>query len=364
MSGRHVISRLLAIKSAYKLFFRWWLRELQSLAHEATVKVAPTWSRSVTVFLDQGSLKVLDDFSASKEPLLEIADAKTSAALPDSLSVPLRSALKEGARVHLLVSPKNAFIRQLQLPVAALPHLASALSIQLPKLLPLSPDRLLTAFELVSADARIGLIDLATLKRAEIEPVVNAIVAVGLRVSSIRLAEEPKASPRFNFQLATTSAQQSKLRRIDRLFMGAAAGLGIVCTALAATQSYRAEHSLLTAEAHVRSAASAALERRQAVLSKLEPLSELSALETKPGLAPLLAEVSALVPKDTWVTTLELKDRRLRLVGISPDSAALVRLLAASASLNEVELRSSVSTGIGTGKDRFEISAEIKGGAP
>lgn len=364
MSGGLVIPRLLTIKSVFKRFLQWWLRELRSVAHDATVKVAPTWSRSVTVFLDQGSLKVLDDFSASKEPLLEIANAKTSAAPPDSFSVQLRSALKDCGRAQILVSPNNAFIRQLQLPVAALPHLASALSLQLPKLLPLSPDQLLTAFELVSADDRFGVVDLAALKRTEIEPAVNAIVAAGLRVSSIRLAYEPKAIPRFNFQLATTSAQQSKIRQLDRLLMGAAAGLGIACTALAATQSYRAEHSLLAAQAHVRMAASAALERRQAVLNKLEPLSELSELEGKPGLAPLLAEVTAIVPKDTWVTTMELKDRRLRLVGLSPDSAALVRLLSASTSLNDVELRSSVSTGIGTGKDRFEISAEIKGGAP
>ena len=364
MSGPFVKSSLFAIHSVSNRFFRWWLGELRSLAHEATVKVAPTWSRSVTVFVDHGCLKILDDSSALGKPLLEAAYDQTSATIPSDLSQQLMEALKHVGRAHLLISPKKAFIRQLQLPAAALPHLASAVSLQLPKLLPLSPDQLLTAYELVSANDRFGTIELAALKRAEIEPLAKAIVAAGLRVSTIRLADDPEANPRFRFQLEAGSAQRSKLRRLDRILMATAAGFGIACTALAATQSYRAERSLLSAQAHIRAPALAALERRQAVLNKLEPLAELSALENRSGLGPLLAEVTVIVPKDTWISTLELKDRRLRLVGLSPDSAALVRLLSGSASLNDVELRSSVSTGTGSGKDRFEISAEIKNGAP
>lgn len=359
-----MIPHLLMARSAFKRFLEWWLRELRSLAHDALAKMAPTWSRSVTVFVDKGSLKILDDFAASEEPLIVIDYEPTDAALSGTVAQQLTAVLKDRSRAHILVNPKKAFIRQLRLPLAALPHLVSAVSLQLPKLLPLSQDQLLTAVELVSADSQFGLIDLAALKRAEIEPVITALTAAGLRVSTIRLADELKATRRFKFQLAATSAQQSTLRRVDRLLLGAAAGLGIACTALAATQSYRAEHSLKTAETHIRGPASAALERRQVLLNKLEPLSALSELESRPGLAYLLAEITAIVPQDTWVTTFELKDRRLRLVGVSPDSAALVRLLSASAALNDVELRSSISTGIGTGKDRFEISATIKGGSP
>jgi general secretion pathway protein L len=359
-----VTFRLLPIRSALKQFLRWWLQELRSLVHDAAVKIAPTWSRSVTIFIDKGCLKVLDDAATSDNSILESSYDQTSGMLPVTFTVQLSEALKDCRRAHILVSSDKAFIQQVRLPAAALPHLATALSLQFSKLLPLNSDRLLTAFELVTSDANFGVIDLAALKRAEIEPLVNAISSAGPRVSTIRLADEPKANPRFRFELASGSVQQSRLRRIDRLLLGAAAGLGIACTAVAATQSYRAERSLLSAEAHIRAAASSALDRRQAVLSKLEPLSALSELESRPGVSVLLAEVTSIVPKDTWVTTLEVKDRRLRLVGVSPDSAALVRLLSESSFLNDVELRSSMSTGVGTGKERFEMSAEIKGGAP
>ncbi len=60
------------------------------------------------------------------------------------------------------------------------------------------------------------------------------------------------------------------------------------------------------------------------------------------------------------VTTLELKDRHIGIVGISPNSGNVVKLMSSSQLLNDVELRSSMSLGIGTGLDRFEITAELK----
>jgi len=364
MSDRLVMSHVLTLKSTSKRFLEWWLRELRSLALDALAKIAPTWSRSVTVFIDKGSLKILDDLSGSEEPLTVIEYEQPDATLSDTVALQLAAALKDRSRAHILVSPKKAFIRQLKLPIAALPHLASALSLQLSKLLPLSPEKFLTAFELITTDSRFGFVDLAALKRAEIEPVIKVLTAAGLRIGTIRLADEPKAPPCFKFQLAASSSQQSKLRKVDRVLLGAAAGLGLACATLAATQSYRAEHSLSLADAHIRGPAAAALQRRQALLNKIEPLAALSDLENRPGLVPLLADITATVPPDTWITTFELKERRLRLVGVTPDSAALVKLLSGSASLTDVELRSSVSTGVGTGKDRFEISAAVKGGPP
>jgi general secretion pathway protein L len=81
------------------------------------------------------------------------------------------------------------------------------------------------------------------------------------------------------------------------------------------------------------------------------------------GAAEILADVTARVPQDTWLTTFELKGRTLRLVGLSPDAATVVKLLTDSSQLTGVELRSSTSAGPGTGKDRFEITAEVKAGA-
>ncbi len=357
-------SYLAALTVGSKRVFRWWCGQIQSCAHDVMAKVAPSWSRSVTVFLEKGRIRITDTASSSVETLADIPFESTQDPMPDPLIAQTVTALKDGSRVHFVVSSHKAFIRQLRLPVAALPHLASAVSLQLPKLLPMRPDELLTATELVSADTRFGLIDIAVLKRAEIEPMVNALTVARLHVSSIRLADGFRTIPRFRFQLSSIVGQESALRRMDKVLVRAAAGLALACIAVMAIQSYRAEHSLSLAEVRIRPTATAALNRRQALLNKLEPIAELSEFEARPALAPLLAELTSILPQDTWITTFEIKDRRLRIVGVTPDSAALVKQLSGASALDDIELRSSMSAGIGTGKDRYEILAEIKGGGP
>jgi Tfp pilus assembly protein PilN len=107
--------------------------------------------------------------------------------------------------------------------------------------------------------------------------------------------------------------------------------------------------------------AAAALAHRQELLARLEPLHALVELETAPSATALLAEVTMRVPKNTYLTTLELKDRHVRIVGVSPNSGNVVKLVSSSQLLNDVALRSSMSLGIGTGLDRFELTAELKG---
>jgi hypothetical protein len=170
---------------------------------------------------------------------------------------------------------------------------------------------------------------------------------------------------RFRFRFSSTSASgRVTLDRTDRALISAAAALGLICAAVTGTESYRARHALDEARATTHVAAAEALGRRQHLLARLEPLNALSKVEVVPSAPAILAEVTALVPHDSWLTTFELKDRELRIVGISPDSSVLVRHLASSAVLSDIELRSSMSAGIGTGRDRFEIAAKIKAGLP
>jgi hypothetical protein len=356
--------RLLAAATLLGRFLSWWLAELTACARDLFALIAPTWSRSLSVFVEDGRLRLYDGRSQLQDPIIDVPCEKLGAVLPETASAQLADALKGGGRVRVVVNTDKAFIRRLRLPIAALPHLKSAIALQLPKLAPLDVSQLLTAFELVGVESTVGLIDLAILKRTDVDPLMSRLGAAGLRVVSIHLASAPEAKPRFRFGSVDLSGREPTFRRADRILIGAAATLGLACAALAATESYRAERALESAKLQTRVAASAALGRRQLLLSKLEPLSAMSEVESAPTVAALLAELTVLVPHDTWITTFEIKEHRLRLVGISPDSAALVRFLSGSGQLNDVELRSSMSAGIGTGKDRFEIAAEARAKPP
>lgn len=358
--------RLLAAAERTVRFLRWWGNELAFCARDGMALIAPKWHRTVTIYVDDGKLVFTDSDSTDLTPILEIPREHLRSELPAKLPDPVPAGMERGRRVRLLIGAQHAFVRRMQLPLAALPHLKTAVALQLPKLLPIDPAQLLIDFEIAAAEPENGVvkIDLAALKRSDLEPIARGIQAWGLRITSLRLTDAIDTGPRFRFKDLGASGGNFAVGRVDRWLLGSAATLGFACASLAATQSYRSQQALDRAQERTGGAASIAMSARRLLVSRLEPLKALSPLENSPSAGGVLAQITALVPSDSWVTTFELKQRNLRLVGISPDPAALVKRLASSVSLTDLELRSSMSLGIGTGKDRFEITAQIKGAAP
>ena len=347
-------------------FLRWWIAELQSCANDAVEFFAPHWRRALTIYVEANRLLILDQNSDTPTTVLEIACEGSIANLPQLIPAPLAAAVEQSRRVRVVISMESAYLQQLRLPLAALPHLDSAIAIQLPKLLPLESAQLLTHFKVAATDATKGTVnvDLAALRRADIDPLLKRLRAWSLRVTSLHLGQTPGGEYRFEFESGGTTSRQLSLRRTDRILVGAAATLGFACASIAATESYRSQAALDHEKMQTHLPATAALARRQQMLARFDPLSALSQLERAPPAAALLAEVTKMIPQSTWLTTFELKDHALRIVGLSPNSADVVKLLSSSAFLNEVQLRSSMSVGVGTGLDRFEITAESKASAP
>jgi general secretion pathway protein L len=345
-------------------FLRWWATQLQSCAADLVGALSPRRRRVLNVYWHADGLLILDDNSPQPKVIAEIPEAKHDSQWPADIPAALLTVMARSNRARLIVSPDKAFVRQVEVPLAVLPHLDSAIALQLPKLLPLNANELLTDFEVAaggSSDDAAKIIDIAALKKGDVDPVLSRLQAWGLRIISTHLGEAAKVSRRFRFSADGAFGHRLKLQRSDRILIGVTATLGLACAAVAAGESYRSEVSLERAKADIRTPAAAALVHRQELLARLEPLEALAKIESAPSATALLADVTMLVPQNTFLTTLELKDRRLRIVGVSPNSGNVVKLMSSSQLLNDVELRSSMSLGIGTGLDRFEISAELRG---
>jgi general secretion pathway protein L len=357
------------LRSAVELtgrFLRWWYAELRSCASDLPGLLLPRWRRALILHVDARKILWIDRRPGVSDQLHEIARPHWKAALPDALPESILGAFEPGRRAVLQVAANQAFICRLRLPLAALPHLKTAISLHLGRMMPLDPALLLVDFAITGADPKTGTlnVDLAALKRADVEPMVSRIRGWGFRISAIQLSDGPESLPRFRFIDIEKHHGVGAMGRTNRILVGTAATLGLACVGVTATETYRAQQALDLAAERTTATASVALARRQQLLTQLEPLAALSRLESDPTAAALLTDITALVPLDTWLTTLEFKDHHLHMVGLSPDSAALVKQLSNSSLLTDVELRSSMSAGIGTRKDRFEITAEAKGAPP
>jgi general secretion pathway protein L len=345
---------------------RWWGSQLYACGHDLLGILIPKRRQVLKVYWDASRLLFVDENTSDQEPIAEISLVEGKGQLPLDLPDSLMAIREQNNRARLYVSPARAYLRQFQLPIGVVPHLDAAIGLQLPKLLPIDPTELLTDFEVTARDSaqKMADIEVVALKKAEVNAAVERLKAWGLRVASIHLGEPSEARSRFRFGGEGAFGHRLRLHRSDRILAGAAAVLGLACASVAATESLRSHVSLEHAKSVTRAAAAAALAHRQELLARLEPLHALAQLEAAPSATALLADVTMLVPQNTWLTTLEFKDQNLRIVGVSPTSSNVVKLLSGSQLLNEVELRSSTSLGIGTGLDRFEITAQLKARTP
>jgi general secretion pathway protein L len=340
-------------------FLRWWAAEVRACTNDLIGALIPRRRRVLSVYWDKARLLIVDENAPEPKVVTQISGSHW----PETTPAELKVAREQSNRVRVFVSPAIAFVRQIQVPLAVLPHLDSAIALQLPKLLPLDALDLLTDFEVAASDPtnKAASIDLVALKKADVNPVLERLRAWGLQIVSTHLGEPSAPTQRFRFARDGSFRHNFKLQRSDRILVAIAATLGLACAAVAATESYRSQLSLEHAKTATRVPAAAALAHRQELLARLEPLTELGKIEAAPSVTALLAEVTMLVPQNTYLTTLELKDRHVRIVGVSPNSGNVVKLMSSSQLLNDVALRSSMSLGIGTGLDRFELTAELKG---
>ena len=358
---KHVTSA--ALRNALK-FLTWWLLELSSVLEALRSLLIPGWRSSITVYVSRSALKIVEGNSRSNTATFEVKRTDRDSGLALALSEDQRAILAVGRRARLVFDSEFAFVRLVRMPVAALPHLASAIELQLPKLLPINAALLRSDFEIVAMDPQGASVEveLAALKRSDIDPIENALRQWGLQLTSIHLGTASDSRVRFKFGAADAPANRFAFTRVDTFWAAGAAALAVCAVAIFVVQEVRARKSLEEALAQTSAPATAVLEQRQRLISRLETLSIISQGEQTPTAAAILADVTAHLNRDAWLTTFELKGHDLRLVGLSSESATVVRELAASGLITDVQLHSSMSIGTSTGKDRFEITAQVKVG--
>jgi general secretion pathway protein L len=345
-------------------FLSWWLTELREVLEDVRSHLAPRWRRSLTVYVARSHVKIVDGDVRSNPVTIEMPVAELgSSEAASSLSAAQSAVLASGRRARLVFDPQFAFIQPLHLPLATLPHLDSAIELQKPKLLPLEAAALRTDFEIVAVEQHSGTVkvELAAIKRGDIEPIEKAIEQWGLRLGSIHLGRaDEDARLRFKFGASDARAGNYAMTRTDTLLAGCAVIFALCATGVFAIQSVRAQKSLERALAQTSNEATAVLQQRQQLISRLDTLSLVADSERAPTAAAILADVTTHLNHDSWLTTFELKGRDLRLVGLSIDPAVLVKDLGTSPLIGDVELRSSMSANNSSGKEKFEIVAQVR----
>lgn len=272
----------------------------------------------------------------------------------------MRQAMRESrhAPVVLRLPPGALLEREVVLPLAAEGEATGALRFELDRVTPFQPDEVFWSAEITRRDRQRGRLHLRLLlaPRAIAAPLLAAATAAG---ATPTLLEGQAADGGWRRIALTATAlhpwQCNALR-------GAALACAILAVALLATPFLR--QAAMRAEVEARIAAlQPRLREAEALQQRLDQAvasgSILAAAQAEFGDAlAVLDALTAVLPDDTFLTDLTLKQRQVALRGQSANAARLIAALSAEPALRNPSFAAPVTRAAGGGPDLFAIAAE------
>lgn len=73
----------------------------------------------------------------------------------------------------------------------------------------------------------------------------------------------------------------------------------------------------------------------------------------------VLKELTLVIPKDAWVTSINYKKRDIQVEGVAGKAAELIPLIESSPLFKDTKLLSAITRDPGSGKERFRIGFKV-----
>lgn len=269
---------------------------------------------------------------------------------------------KENHDLVLCIPASNGLRKTIQLPLAAEAELDSILKFEIDRQTPFTPEQVYSGHRIISKSRATNSLklELNVIPKKQLEPQLNRLEQAGIVPQRIELLNE-SPEPSIN-----VLPQQSRLdeqagpKRINVLLCWM---LIILIVIIAAIPFFKINQAIEQVKSRIE------LERKDAL--------EVNALRTKwqdelekqqfvgqrigsrTSVTVILNEITHLLPDDTWLSRLLIRDNSISLQGESAKATALIGLLDQSEHFSGTRFQSPVTTNISTGKDRFQITSQL-----
>ena len=358
------VTSIRSLPGAVAGFVRWWGREL--------VACVPARLRSL---LRRQSGTLIVGFERD-EAVLRFRRAGTLAEIgrigfdPDAPEAArggvsaLVARVRRKAEQTVLVLPDHMVLRRVvELPLAARENLREVMSFELDRFTPFAPDEVMFDLRPLSADpeAQTLAVDLAAVPRDQAARLEAAAEAWGLTSDIVCFADQRDAeAPDAAFVF-----RRPEIRRgaSGRLALALWICAGVIAAALVALPLHRQQAVLddLQAQLLDRRTEAAAVDvlRRQVAETAAVTDQLVDRKRASPAAVALLAELTELLPDDTWLLQIRMFDDQLTMAGYSGGASALIPILEGSDLFAEVRFEAPVTLDGRIGLERFNLSAEI-----
>jgi general secretion pathway protein L len=343
-------------------FLRWWLTELRLAMPESWQQKLQYAMRRPTLALDGQSLvlgvdenrtlKVLESFPASQDPELQKKQVE---------NLLLEQELEE-APLFLLLDYNLVLNRELKLPLAADSNLAQVLAFEMDRQTPFRASDVYFDWKVLERGGDSGQLrlEMFVAPKPTVDSAVDTVSALGYRLSGVDIA-----AGGTTLGVNLLPADRRARRRNPKARLSYALGaLAVVLLALVMTQSlYLRSHQieeLREAITGVQGEARQVMEIKKTIADTSEAAGFLARSRAATPLAiEVLADVTRLLPDDTYLDRLVISDSDVQMQGKSQNAQRLIELVNGSPILEDASFRGSTRLDARSGLEIFEVNATI-----
>ena len=347
-------------------FFRWWFYELAGLVHPAVRRAFRGNGRFLVLDLVDG--QAIFRFCAGGRAR-ELGRINTDGVSPGTLRKEARK-LAGGvnlrkARIAVRLPAEKGLRKTLVLPLAAESDLRQALRYQIDRQTPFTQDEIYFDYEegVRDAESERLTVDLTVVPKTVVDSAVDYAAAWGLTPDIVDVAYgEGGAPPRLNLIQDARRADAGQGWRRFNLMLAFLALVLFGAAIYLPLERYRIEADSRAAQV------TAARQEAGAVMDLSEEMDRLEKegnflIDRKRAAPPtlrILDELTRLVPDDTWVSEVEIKENGVKVSGYSAAASRLIALIDASPIFQTPGFRSPVTQDSRTGLERFSLSFELE----
>ncbi|MEJ2385213.1 MAG: PilN domain-containing protein [Xanthomonadales bacterium] len=343
-------------------FFAWWIEELRLALPEPWQRKLQHAMRRVALQYRDGALVLLADENRRLTDLDDLpASLDTRVQRQQAEDLLERNDLDE-APCFLLLDSERFLVREVSLPMAAETNLRQVLTFEMDRQTPFRASAVYFDWKVLERGAAGGQLrlQLFVIPRGEVDAAVREIEARGFRLSGIDVREGDSS---LGLNLLPPEQRHKVINRKARANL-ALAGVVVVLLGLAMTMSlYLRAHQVAELEdaiAGVRGEANQVARIRSQIENATEAAGFLAMRRAESPLAvELLADITRILPDDTYLTRLVIGKTNVQLQGQSENAQQLIELVNDSDYMEAAAFRGSTRLDARTGLEIFEISAQI-----
>lgn len=362
------MKRLVALTRAA---FQWWVGELRAMIPERFTR-ALARSADRLVLVDEGdALELRLERGRSVERLAVLAGSEDEAKkrLPTILRQRgLDRAVRTGViEVTMRLAAARGTRSVIDLPLIAESNLREVISFELDRHTPFNPSQAYYAHRILArepATKRLN-VELTVVPRRVVAEAAAVAMGLGLELDRVELAADNQSGlPSDNLLPAMAPAPRRAITRLNYALAAAAAALAVVAIYLPIRDAESRAAALAGDFAAVKqSAERAAVLRKEIDGERKAARFVIDRKRANPSVSELIAEITRILPDDTFLSEWQLRGSELELTGITASSSELVALLEQSRRFRGTSFRSPVTPDKQTGRERFHIAVQVVQGS-